>query len=82
MSTTTLAAVCEQVRPELASLGDLGTALVATLRVVERAGGGRGTDALMDPGFAIDVLTAEPGVDPALVGRVLDYPATRPGRWR
>ena len=79
MSTTTLAAVCERVRPELASLGDLGAALVATLGVVERAGGGRGADALVDPGFAIDVLTAEPGVDPALVGRVLDYLRSREG---
>lgn len=50
MTTPTLQAVCEWVRPELASLGDLGTALVATLGIVERAGAGRSADALSDPG--------------------------------
>ena len=47
--------------------------------MVERAGRGRSTNALMDPGVAIDVLTAEPGVDPALVGRVLEYLRSREG---
>jgi integrase/recombinase XerC len=60
-------------------LGDLGTALVATLGVVERAGAGRSADALTDPSFALDVLTLEPGVDPMLVGRVLDFLRTRAG---
>jgi hypothetical protein len=65
VTATGLAAVCGRARPEPASLGDLGTALVATLGVVERAGAGRGVDALTDPAFALDVLTTEPGVDPA-----------------
>lgn len=77
--TAGLVAVCGRARPELASLGDLGTALVATLGVVERAGAGRGVEALTDPGFALDVLTTEPGVDPALLGRVLDFLRGRAG---
>lgn len=72
--------MCQRARSELASLGDLGTALVSTLGVVERAGRGRSVDALDDPGFAIDVLTSQPGLDPALVGRVLDYLRSREGR--
>lgn len=80
MTAATLRAVCQRARSELASLGDLGTALVSTLGVVERTGRGRGLDALNDPGFAIDVLTSQPGLDPALVGRVLDYLRSREGR--
>ena len=79
MTAPTLTAVCGRARPELACLGDLGSALVATLGVVERAGAGRGADALTDPGFALDVLATEPGVDPALVGRVLDFLRSREG---
>jgi integrase/recombinase XerC len=79
VSGATLAVVCQRARSELASLGDLGTALVSTLGVVERAGRSRGLDALDDPGFAIDVLTSQPGIDPALVGRVLDYLRSREG---
>jgi hypothetical protein len=76
---TTLTSLCGRIRPELASLGDLGASLVATLGVVERAGAGRTTVALTDPGYAIDVLTSEPGVAPALVRRVLDYLRARGG---
>lgn len=69
-----LAGLCARVRPELAALGDLGAALVAALAVVERTGGARGVDALADPAFALDVLTAAgPGTDAAVVGRVLDF---------
>jgi integrase/recombinase XerC len=77
--TDSLAAICARVLPELASLGDLGVPLVATLRVVERAGVGRSAGALVDPGFALDLLTHEPGVDAALVGRILDFLRSRAG---
>jgi hypothetical protein len=35
--------------------------------------------ALDDPGFALEVFTAGPGVDPGLVGRVLDFHRSREG---
>ena len=53
---TSLAELCARARPELASLGELGASLVAMLSAVERAGSGRGADALNDPSFALDVL--------------------------
>ncbi|MGH9214191.1 MAG: tyrosine-type recombinase/integrase [Acidimicrobiales bacterium] len=75
---TSLTLLCGTVRPELACLGDLGAPLVAMLGLVERTGADRGTDALADPTFALDVLTAAgPGTDPAVVGRVLDFLRTR-----
>jgi len=42
--------------------------------VIERVGAARGCDALADPGFALDVLTAANGDgDAATVGRVLEF---------
>jgi len=80
MTPAGLTGLCRRVRPELACLGDLGAPLVAMLDVVERAGATRGLDALADPTFALDVLTAAgPGTDPAVVGRVLDFLRTRHG---
>lgn len=80
MSALTLPSLCQRVRPELAALGDAGTPLVALIDVVARAGTGHPGDALADPGFALDVLTAAgPGTDPALVGRLLDFMRSRVG---
>ena len=74
MSTTTLLELCRRARPELACLGELGRPLLPVVGVVEQVGAGRGCDALADPGFALDVLTAANGSgDAATVGRVLDF---------
>ena len=73
-----LPALCARVRPELAALGDIATPLLSALAVVERAGASLSADALADPGFALDVLTAAgPGTEAATVGRVLDFLRTR-----
>jgi integrase/recombinase XerC len=66
--------LCERARPELACLGELAVPLVAVVGIVEHVGTGRGVEALADPTFALDVLTAVgPDGDPAVVGRVLDF---------
>jgi integrase len=49
------------------------------LGVIERTGHGRSVEVLTDPGFAIEVLVGEPGVDPGVVGRVLDFLRARHG---
>lgn len=73
-ATVTLVELCRRARPELACLGELGGPLLAVLGVVERIGAERDCDALADPGFALDVLTAADGAgDAATVGRVLDF---------
>lgn len=72
-----LVALCQRVRPELACLGDLGGPLLDVVSVVERLSVDRGTEALADPGFALDVLAG--GGDPAVIGRVLDFLRTRDG---
>jgi len=69
-----LAELCGRARPELACLGELAAPLVSMLGVVEQVGTGRGVEALGEPTFALDVLAAAGhGVDPAVVGRVLDF---------
>jgi integrase/recombinase XerD len=74
MSATTLVELCRRARPELACLGELGGPLLAVVGVIERVGATRGVDALADPGFALDVLTATNGEgDAATVGRVLEF---------
>jgi integrase len=80
VNAPTLAALCERARPELACLGELAAPLVAVVGVVEQVGTGRGAEALTDPTFALDVLTAVgPSSDPTVVGRVLDFLRTRTG---
>jgi hypothetical protein len=72
--TATLVELCRRARPELACLGELGRPLLAVVGVIERVGLTRGVDALADPAFALDVLTATNGEgDAATVGRVLDF---------
>jgi integrase/recombinase XerD len=72
--TATLVELCRRARPELACLGELGWPLQAVVGVIERVGLTRGVDALADPAFALDVLTATNGEgDAATVGRVLDF---------
>jgi hypothetical protein len=79
-ATMTLAELCRRARPELACMGELGRPLLAVVTVVEQVGAGRGCDALADPGFALDVLTAADGSgDAATVGRVLDFLRLRAG---
>lgn len=74
MNTATLAQLCDQVRPELACLGEAGTSLVAVLNRVESAGRDHSLEVLDDPGFALDVLIAAgPETEAALVGRVLEF---------
>ncbi len=63
--------LCVRVRPELASLGELGTELVAVVDAVAAMAGGRPLDALDDPGFALDVIDVAP--NGAILGRVLDH---------
>jgi integrase len=76
----TLGPLCERARAELACLGDVGLPLVELLGIVQRVGGGRGNDALGDPGFALDVLAAAgPGTEAALLARVLDFLRSRSG---
>jgi integrase len=76
----TLTGLCVRARPELACLGELGRPLLGVLGVVERVGCERGLDALGDPLFALDVLTAAgPGVEAAVVGRLLDFLRQRAG---
>ncbi|MGI8792484.1 MAG: hypothetical protein ACR2H3_04815 [Acidimicrobiales bacterium] len=60
-ATMTLVELCRRARPELACLDDLGRPLLGVVGVVERVGAERGCDALADPGFALDVLTAANG---------------------
>jgi hypothetical protein len=75
-----LVALCQRARPELACLGELGWPLVAVVGVIERLAETRDTDALADPGFALDVLaavSAGAGGDAATVGRLLDFLRTR-----
>jgi integrase len=73
-----LPVLCARVRPELGALGDVAVPLLSVLAVVERAGASLSAEALADPGFALDVLTAAgPGVEAATVGRVLDFLRTR-----
>lgn len=80
MSVTTMTELCRRARPELACLGDLGLPLLAVLGVVERIGAERQDDALADPGFALEVLTAASATaDAATVGRVLDFLRLRAG---
>lgn len=80
MSATAITELCRRARPELACLGDLGLPLRAVLSVVERIGAEWENDALADPGFALDVLTAASGTaDAATVGRVLDFLRLRAG---
>lgn len=75
-----LAGLCECARPALAALGDLGGPLLGVLATVEQAGRASGVEVLADPGFALDVLAqVEPGTDPALVGRVLDFLRSQTG---
>jgi integrase len=72
--TAALAELCRRARPELACLGELGRPLLAVLGTIERVGATRGCDALADPGFALDVLTAANcDGDAATVGRVLEF---------
>jgi site-specific recombinase XerD len=72
--TATVVELCRRARPELACLGELGRPLLAVVGVIERVGATRGCDALADPGFALDVLTAANGQgDAATVGRVLQF---------
>jgi hypothetical protein len=59
--TATVVELCRRARPEFACLGDLGGPLLAVVGVIERVGATRGCDALADPGFALDVLTAANG---------------------
>jgi integrase/recombinase XerD len=72
---TTLVALCQRVRPELACLGELGRPLLEVVTVVERlAGPAARVEVLAAPAFALDVLTAAgSGADAATVGRVLDF---------
>ena len=63
---------CRRARPQLASLGELGQPLLAVLATVECVAGARGPEVLADPGFALEVLTAD-DADAAVVGRLLDF---------
>lgn len=83
MNETSLAALCERVRPELACLGDLGEPLLDVVTVVERVGRALTVSALAEPAFALDVLTAAGrGADAAVIGRVLDFLRQRVGAAR
>ena len=64
----TLFEVCQRARPELACLGELGRPLLEIVVVVERLAAGRDVDALADPGFALDVLTAATVTPPSSGG--------------
>lgn len=76
--SASLVELCQRARPELACLGQLGGPLVAVVGVVEHVGATRDVDALADPGFALDVLSAAgPDGDASTVGRVLDFLRSR-----
>lgn len=80
VSAGTVQALCQRVRPELVCLGEPGTALLATVGVVEATGGQQAEAVLTDPSFALEVLMASGADgDAALVGRVLEFLRARAG---
>lgn len=68
-----LKALCARARPQLGALGELGLPLLTVVDVAERVAGPRGPEVLGDPAFALEVLAAAPGAEPATVGRVLEF---------
>ena len=79
-ATDTLAGLCQRIRSDLASLGELGRPLLDIVTVIERLAGDAAVSALSDPAFALDVLTAAgTDADPAVIGRVLDFVRQRAG---
>ena len=74
MNQPLLIDLCQQVRPELVCLGELGHRLLDVVTVVERLAGASTVERLAEPAFALDVLAAAgQDADAAVIGRVLDF---------
>jgi site-specific recombinase XerC len=71
--------LCGRAGAELCSLGELGPAILVVVDAAQATANGRGVEALSDPAFALEVLTATDRCDAAAVGRVLDFLRTRAG---
>ena len=72
-NTVQLTELCQQIRPELACLGELGRPLLDVVAVIEQVGASRTIAALDEPTFALDVLSARGSHDPKSIGQLLDF---------